>query len=72
MKIVNDESKLESLFLTAKTEAKNFLVMMSFTLKNIFKTQDTLKAGDVCKNRTVQLGERLFSAKKTSKLRRNT
>ena len=30
MKIVDDESKLENLFLTAKTEAKNFLVMMSY------------------------------------------
>ena len=43
MKIVNEESQLENMFLTAKTEAKNFLGMMSYILKNILKTQDILR-----------------------------
>ena len=40
MKIVEKEEKLEELVLTAKTEAKNFSVMMNFILKNILKTLD--------------------------------
>ena len=43
MKIVEEESQLENMFLTAKTEAKNFLIMMNYTLKNILKIQDILK-----------------------------
>ena len=31
MKVVEAEDQLENLFLTAKTEAKNFLVTMSYT-----------------------------------------
>ena len=33
MKVVEEESQLENLFLTAKSEAKKFLIMMSYTLK---------------------------------------
>ena len=43
MKIVNKEEEFETLFSTAKSEAKNILVMMKFILKNFFKTQDILK-----------------------------
>ena len=43
MKVVDDESKLENLFLTAKTEAKKFLETMNFILKNILKILDILK-----------------------------
>ena len=43
MKIVEDESNLENLFLTAKTEAKKFLGMMNFILKNILKIQGILR-----------------------------
>ena len=43
MKIVNKEEEFESLFLTAKSEAKNILEMMKFILKNFFKIPDTLK-----------------------------
>ena len=41
MKIVNKEEEFENLFLTAKLEAKNFLLMMKYILKNFFKIQDT-------------------------------
>ena len=40
MKIVDEESKLENLYLTAKTEAKKFLVTTNYILKNILKIQD--------------------------------
>ena len=40
MKIVDEENKLENLFLTAKSEAKNFLIMMNYISKNILKTLD--------------------------------
>ena len=40
MKIVNKEEEFETLFSTAKSEAKNILVMMKYILKNFFKTQD--------------------------------
>ena len=43
MKIVEEEEKLENLFLTAKTEAKKFLEMMNYILKNILKIQGILK-----------------------------
>ena len=35
MKIVEEEKNLEELYLTAKTEAKKFLEMMNYILKNI-------------------------------------
>ena len=43
MKIVNKIEDFENLFLTAKQEAKNFLGMMKFILKNFSKIQDILK-----------------------------
>ena len=37
MKIVNEESQLENLFFTAKSEAKNFLIMMNLYIEKYFK-----------------------------------
>ena len=41
MKIVEEESSLENLFLTAKSEALKFLEMMKFILKSILRIQGT-------------------------------
>ena len=35
MKIVEEENQLESLFLTAKSEAKSFSIMMNYILRSI-------------------------------------
>ena len=43
MKIVNKEEEFDLLFSTAKSEAKNILVMTKYILKNFFKIQDILK-----------------------------
>ena len=43
MKIVEEESKLENLFLTAKTEAKKFFNNDELYIEKYFKTQDILK-----------------------------
>ena len=40
MKIVEKESELENLFLTAKQKQKNILEMMNYILKNILNIQD--------------------------------
>ena len=40
MKIVEEENKLENLYLTAKMKLKSFLVMMNCILKNTSKIQD--------------------------------
>ena len=70
MKIVEEESKLENLFATAKNEAKNILVMMSCILKNISKNPRHIEVQIMSgKNKTVHLGERdWFGSKKTSKI----
>ena len=43
MKIVHKEEEFETLFSTAKSEAKNILVMMKYILKNFSKIQGILK-----------------------------
>ena len=43
MKIVEEESKLESMFLTAKSEAKKFFNNDELYIEKYFKIQDTLK-----------------------------
>ena len=43
MKIVEEENQLENLFLTAKNEAKKYLEMMNYILKNTLKIQDILR-----------------------------
>ena len=40
MKIVDEEKKLENLFLPQSLKQKNFLITMNYILKNILKTLD--------------------------------
>ena len=63
MKIVNEENQLENLFLTAKSEAKKFLIMMNYTLKNISKNPRHIEVQVMFKNRTVHLAERDYQFK---------
>ena len=70
MKIVNEESQLESLYLTAKLEAKKFFGNDELYIEKYFKNPRHIEVQVMSgKNRTVQLRrERLFCSKKTSKI----
>ena len=69
MKIVEEENKLESLFLTAKNEAKKFFGNDELYIekyKNPRHIEVQIMSG---KNKTVHLGEeRLFSSKKAPEI----
>ena len=59
MKIVNEENKLEELFLLAKTEAKKFFNNDELYIEKYFKNPRHIEVQIISgKNRTVQLGER--------------
>ena len=59
MKIVNEENKLEELFLLAKTEAKKFFNNDELYIEKYFKNPRHIEVQIMSgKNRTVQLGER--------------
>ena len=59
MKIVEEEAKLESLFLTAKTEAKKFFNNDELYIEKYFKNPRHIEVQIMSgKNRTVHLGER--------------
>ena len=59
MKIVDEESKLENLFLTAKTEAKKFFGNDSLYIEKYFKNPRHIEVQIMSgKNKTVHLGER--------------
>ena len=59
MKIVNEESQLENLFLTAKNEAKKFFGNDELYIEKYFKSPRHIEVQIMSgKNRTVHLGER--------------
>ena len=59
MKIVEEEGKLESLFLTAKSEAKKFFNNDELYIEKYFKNPRHIEVQIMSgKNKTVQLGER--------------
>ena len=59
MKIVEEESQLENLFLIAKTEAKKFFGNDELYIEKYFKNPRHIEVQVMSgKNRTVQLGER--------------
>ena len=59
MKIVNEESELETLFLTAKTEAKKYFGNDELYIEKYFKNPRHIEVQIMSgKNRTVHLGER--------------
>ena len=59
MKIVEEEEKLESLFLTAKSEAKKFFNNDELYIEKYFKNPRHIEVQVMSgKNKTVQLGER--------------
>jgi acetyl-CoA carboxylase, biotin carboxylase subunit len=59
MKIVEEESKLENLFLTAKTEAKKFFNNDELYIEKYFKNPRHIEVQIMSgKNKTVHLGER--------------
>jgi len=59
MKIVEEEEKLESLFLTAKSEAKKFFNNDELYIEKYFKNPRHIEVQIMSgKNKTVQLGER--------------
>ena len=59
MKIVNEESQLENLFLTAKTEAKKFFGNDELYIEKYFKNPRHIEVQIMSgKNKTVHLGER--------------
>ncbi len=59
MKIVDEEGKLESLFLTAKSEAKKFFNNDELYIEKYFKNPRHIEVQIMSgKNKTVQLGER--------------
>ena len=59
MKIVEEEGKLESLFLTAKSEAKKFFSNDELYIEKYFKNPRHIEVQIMSgKNKTVQLGER--------------
>ena len=59
MKIVEDEKNLESLFLTAKSEAKKFFGNDELYIEKYFKNPRHIEVQIMSgKNRTVHLGER--------------
>ncbi len=59
MKIVEEENKLENLFLTAKTEAKKFFGNDELYIEKYFKNPRHIEVQIMSgKNRTVHLGER--------------
>ena len=53
MKIVEEESKLENLFLQQNLKQKNFLITMNYILRSISKIQDILKF-KLCRVKTKQ------------------
>ena len=68
MKIVEKESQLENLFLTAKSEAKKFFGNDELYIEKYFKNPRHIEVQVMSgKNKTVHLGERLFSSTKASK-----
>ena len=69
MKIVESVSKLSELFSLAKTEAKKYFGNDELYIEKYFKNPRHIEVQIMSgKNRTVQLGERLLSTKKTSKI----
>ena len=75
MKIVEEEAKLESLFLTAKTEAKKFFNNDELYIEKYFKNPRHIEVQIMSgKNRTVHLGEEIARFKGDIKEinRRNT
>ncbi len=59
MKVVEEEGKLESLFLTAKSEAKKFFNNNELYIEKYFKNPRHIEVQIMSgKNKTVQLGER--------------
>ena len=67
MKIVEKESQLENLFLTAKTEAKKFFGNDELYIEKYFKNPRHIEVQIISgKNRTVQLGERDCSVQRLS------
>ena len=59
MKVVEEESKLENLFLTAKTEAKKYFGNDALYIEKYFKNPRHIEVQIISgKNRTVHLGER--------------
>ena len=59
MKVVNEESQLENMFLTAKTEAKKFFGNDELYIEKYFKNPRHIEVQIMSgKNRTVHLGER--------------
>jgi acetyl-CoA carboxylase, biotin carboxylase subunit len=59
MKVVEEESKLENLFLTAKTEAKKYFGNDELYIEKYFKNPRHIEVQIISgKNRTVHLGER--------------
>ena len=59
MKVVEKESQLENLFLTAKTEAMKFFGKDELYIEKYFKNPRHIEVQIMSgKNRTVQLGER--------------
>ncbi len=59
MKVVEEEGKLESLFLTAKSEAKKFFSNDELYIEKYFKNPRHIEVQIMSgKNKTVQLGER--------------
>ena len=70
MKIVNEETELENLFLTAKSEAKKFFNNDELYIEKYFKNPRHIEVQIMSgKSKTVHLGEtRLFRTKKTSKI----
>ena len=69
MKIVNNESNLSELFSLAKNEAKKYFGNDDLYIEKYFKNPRHIEVQIMSgKNRTVQLGERLFCSKKTSKI----
>ena len=59
MKIVNEESQLENLFLTAKSEAKKFFNNDELYIEKYFKNPRHIEVQIMSgKNKTVHLGER--------------
>ena len=70
MKIVEEENKLENLFLTAKNEAKKIFGNDELYIEKYFKNPRHIEVQIMSgKNKTVHLGgKRLFSSKKASKI----
>ena len=74
MKIVDEEEKLERLFLTAKSEAKKYFGNDELYIEKYFKSQTYRSSNYVCiKQNNSSCRKRLFNSKTTSKTyRRNS